>query len=366
MASPESSPIRVPDAELDDLRCRLLATRWPDAVADDWQRGTAPSALKRLVAHWAEDFDWRVAEERLNSFDPIMVGSEGHRIHALRAGTRGATPLLLIHGWPDGVVRFLAALPLLAPRFDIVVPSVPGFGFSDHPHELVGPDVVARRFGEMMSTLGFERFAVHGADIGAHIAEQMAMQQPDRVSALHLGNVPSRQFRALPPAERDDAENEWFARAHIWDAAEGAYGSMQSTKPQTLAPALTDSPAGLASWILEKFHGWGDTSRDVFDRFTLDDLATNLTIYWATSTAGSAARYYFDAAHSRLEDGSVAPPTGFAMFPYDMLGAPRRTAERWYRVERWTEMPRGGHFGPWEEPQPWADEVTGFFDQLAL
>jgi pimeloyl-ACP methyl ester carboxylesterase len=357
--------IDVPQAELDDLRRRLLSTRWPDAVADDWSQGTAPGDLRRLVEYWATEYDWRAAERRLNSFEQVTVEVEGERLHALRAGTPGATPLLLIHGWPDGFVRFERALPLLTGRFDLVVPSIPGYGFSDRPAVALGPAGVARRLAQLMAALGLERYGVHGADIGSQIAEQLTLQHPERVIGLHLGDVPLRRLRLLPDPELNDEERAWRASVQDWEAAEGAYAHLQRTKPQTLAASLNDSPAGLASWILEKFRAWSDCDGDVFSRFTLDELATNLTIYWVTQTAGSAARYYYDArVATDLASDDVSTPTAIALFPKDLLVAPHEAANRWFDIRRFTAMPAGGHFGPWEEPQAWAADVTAFFDQL--
>jgi len=379
--------IRIPDAELDELRRRILATRWPEPMAEDWSLGTAPGALRNLLEYWGSDYDWRAAEARLNAIAQVQVqvqaqaqtqaqapvpvpDAAGIRVHALRAGTPGATPLLLIHGWPDGFIRFEAALPLIGDRFEIVVPSIPGYGFSEIPAQAFGPTAVADAFAGLMTALGHERFVVHGADIGSSIAQQLAVRHPERVSALHLGEVPLRMVRTLDPADLNDAERELLARLQAWDVAEGAYSHLQRTKPQTLAASLNDSPAGLASWMLEKFRAWGDVSGDrdgdVFARFSLDDLCTNLTIYWATQTAGSAGRYYANTRLDAFDNSWVAAPTGAALFPKDILVAPRTTAERWFNVQRWTEMPSGGHFGPWEEPEAWAAEIIAFADQLGV
>lgn len=364
--SPAVTPftIDVPQSEIDDLRSRLRATRWPDAVADDWSQGTAPGDLRRLVEYWAGEFDWRAVERRLNALDHVLVEVDGARVHAIRAGTPGATPLLLVHGWPDSVLRFEKAIPLLASRFELVIPSVPGYGFSDKPTARSGADVVADRFAGLMTALGHERFGVHGADIGTTISEQLAMRYPQRVIGLHLGDIPMRRLRSLKPEQFTDAERQWFADTEVWDLDEGAYAHQQHSKPQTLAASLNDSPAGLASWILEKFRAWSDCNGDVYSRFSPEELAANLSIYWFTQTAGSAARYYYDARRTKLSEDRVETPTGVANFPRDMLPATRETAERWFNIVRWTDLPSGGHFGPWEEPGPWSAEVVAFFDQL--
>jgi pimeloyl-ACP methyl ester carboxylesterase len=347
--------IDVPQAELDDMTARLRNTRWPDAVTEDWSQGIPPSALRRVVEYWADEFDWRDAERGLNELDHVMVDG----VHAILAGTKGATPLLLVHGWPDSFVRFLAALPLIADRFEIVIPSIPGYGFSTHPSEPLGPAGVADRFAALMTELGHERFMVHGGDIGTQIADQLGLRHPERVTALHLGDVPLRRMRGIPPAEQTEAEREWQANGAAWELAEGAYSHLQRTKPQTLSASLNDSPAGLAAWILEKFETWSDRG---LDAFTLKSLATNLTIYWVTQSAGSAARYYFD--NTVTPAGVQTVPTGFAVFPADLCPAPQASASRWYPVARWTDMPRGGHFGPWEEPELWAAELRAFADTV--
>ena len=363
--------IDVPQAELDELRRRIAETRWPEPMADDWSLGTAPAELRRLLEHWGGAYDWRAAEARLNEIDQVQVtvpvqDGAGTRVHTLRAGTPGATPLLLIHGWPDGFIRFEKALPLIAERFEIVVPSIPGYGFSEIPSRAFGPTAVAAALAGLMAALGHERFVVHGADIGSSIGQQLALRHPEKVSALHLGEVPLRMVRTLSSAELSDAERELLTKLEAWDAAEGAYSHQQRTKPQTLAASLNDSPAGLASWMLEKFHSWSDDHGDVFSRFSLDDLATNLTIYWVTQTAGSAARYYANTRLDTLDNARVTVPTGGALFPKDITRAPRATAERWFDVKRWTEMPSGGHFGPWEEPRAWSDELIAFADQVGV
>ena len=346
--------IAVPDAVLDDLRGRLRATRWPDAVVEDWSQGMAPAALREFIDYWAERFDWRATERRLNAVEQQLVDG----IHVLRAGTPGATPLLLIHGWPDSILRFERALPLLADRFDIVVPSIPGYGFSARPTGPSGPDLVADRFAGVMTTLGFDRFGVHGADIGAHIADQLAVRHGDRLIGVHFGNIVMSRLATIAPEDRTDDDRAWAAAAAAWDAPEGGYMHLQRTKPQTLAVSLSDSPAGLAAWFLEKFASWTQ------DPLPDEDLAANLTIYWATETAGSSARYYYDAVRADLRLDPVTVPTGVTQFPHELIRAPRSSAERFYPIVHWTDAPLGGHFGPWEQPEFWARDLTAFFDAL--
>ena len=362
----EPFTIDIPQADLDDLRNRLARTRRiPVVVADDWSRGIPPSVLDRVLAHWGGPYDWRAHETRLNGDDHRTVDVDGLPIHLLRAGTPGAPPLLLLHGWPDGFVRFEKALPLLAGRFEVIVPSIPGFAFSGTPDHALGPVGVADLLAGLMTALGHARFGVHGADIGAQIGEQLALRHPSRLTGLHLGDVPLRRLRALAAddaADLDDDERATLAALVAWETAEGAYARLQRTKPQTIGVALEDSPAGLAAWIVEKFQAW--TDGDALEVYSLDELCTNLSIYWLTRSAASAAQYYYDNGHAALTNDPVTVPTGFAMWPKDIVRVPRRTAERWFPVVRFTEMPRGGHFGPWEAPVLWAAEVRAFFDEL--
>jgi pimeloyl-ACP methyl ester carboxylesterase len=367
----EPFAIDIPQPVLDDLRERIARTRRaPVSVAQDWSRGTPPAVLDRVLAHWGGVYEWRRAERRLNAFDQVRVevpleDGTSFGIHTLRAGTAGKTPLLLVHGWPDGFIRFEKAIPLLAERFELIVPSIPGFAFSDKPAIALGPMGVADAFAELMTALGHERFAVHGADLGSQVGEQLALRHPERLLGLHLGDIPLRRLRALAASgvEISPEERATLDELTEWETAEGAYARLQRTKPQTVGAALDDSPAGLAAWIVEKFQAW--TDGDVFDVYTLDELCTNLTIYWATASATSAAQYYYDNGHSVLTNDAVTVPTGVAIWPKDIVHGSRASVERWFPVKRWTEQPRGGHFGPWEEPQLWADDVTAFFDGLS-
>lgn len=358
----EAFSLDLATADLDDLRERLGRTRRPPRVEHGWERGTSTGALDAVLAHWAGPFDWRRQEARLNRLDHVRVDVDGLGIHAVRAGTPGATPLLLIHGWPDGFFRFEKAIPLLAERFELVIPSIPGYGFSDRPTDPTGPARTGDLLVGLMAALGHDRFGVHGGDIGSTIGEQLTLRHPGRVLGLHLGDIPFHRPRALPSADATDDDREWMARLAAWEQTEGAYARLQRTKPQTLAVALEDSPAGLAAWLLEKYQTWSDG--DALEVYSLDELCTVLTLYWVTRTAGSSVHYYYDNAHAPLETAFCATPTAVAQFPRDLLPAPRSTAERWFNVARWTEFARGGHFGPWEQPQLWAQDVTAFFDQI--
>jgi pimeloyl-ACP methyl ester carboxylesterase len=360
----EPFTIDIPHAELEELRRRLRDTRWPDDVGDDWERGTRPSTLRTFLGYWAEEFDWRAVEARVNGYEHVRVDVETPagptRIHAMLAGDPAAPPLLLLHGWPDSFLRFEKLIPLLGDRFRLIMPSIPGYGFSDRPTAPgAGPAWVADRMAGLMTELGHPVFGVHGGDIGSSIGDHLAARHPERVSKLHLTSVPTLRLGLVDPADLTPEERDYAAWYALWTRDEGAYASEMRTKPQTIAASLTDSPAGLGSWFLEKYRAWGDGD-DPLEMFGLELLATNATLYWVTGTAASAARYYFETRMTGPA-GFVSAPVGVAVFPGDISVPPRVFAERFYDVERWIELPRGGHFAAWEQPELLAEELRAFF-----
>jgi pimeloyl-ACP methyl ester carboxylesterase len=364
-----------PDA-LDDLRTRLRATRWPDAPQDaGWSLGTDIDYLRELVTYWANEFDWPAQEAALNRLPRfrMQVRDLGiHFVHA-RAATQPAMPLVLTHGWPDSFWRYSKVVPLLtdpgahgadpADAFDVVVPDVPGYGYSDAP---VGPPInsiaVAGLWAELMTALGYETFGAAGGDIGSHVSRYLALDYPDRVVAVHRTDAGLPLFSG-DPADLTPEEREWFASVAAWGAAEGAYGAMHRTKPQTAAVGLNDSPAGLASWIVEKLRGWSDCNGDVGRSFTKDEILTNVTIYWLTETIGSSMRMY--SANSAIPPAQLARrvdvPSGFSIFRGDVVRPPRAWLERVTNAVYVTEPARGGHFAPFEEPELYAQELRDFF-----
>lgn len=373
---------RTPPAVLDDLRARLRATRWPDAPEDaGWSLGTDLTYLRELVAYWADGFDWTTTEAELSRFPRFRVplGDPGtrlgiHVVHARAVAPTGPVlPLLLSHGWPDSFWRYTKVIPLLtdpgahgadpADAFDVVVPDMPGFGYSDRP---TGPPLdsiaVAGLWAELMGVLGHARFGAAGGDIGSAVSRYLGLDHPGRVVAVH------RMEAGLPvftgdPADLAPEERTWLQDAVAWGATEGAYAAMHRTKPQTAAFGLTDSPAGVAAWIVEKLRAWSDCDGDVERRFTKDEILTNIMIYWLTGTIGSSMRMYHanaaipPAQHARR----VVVPSGFSLFPGDTLRPPRAWLERMANVVRVTEPARGGHFAPFEEPELYAEELRAFF-----
>lgn len=348
---------QTPTDEIDDLRRRIAATRWPDDVDDDWTRGTRPSALRRVLDAWA-DVDWHAVEARLRSEQHLLVGEEGRRVHLWRAGTPGAPAVVLVHGWPDSFVRFRGVVEHLA-DLDVIVPSIPGFGYSDAAaRDEGGPRWNAERLLAALGEIGVRSFAVHGGDLGTAIADQVALLAPDRVTGLHLTDVPL--WRAAVDDRLTAEEREWVDAAAAWETAEGAYAAEQRTKPQTLAAALTDSPAGLASWYLEKFQAWGDG--DVFERIPLEWILENLSVHWFTRTAGSAARVYFDRRRFPPTLGRVTVPTAFGLFPHDIDHGVESFARRSYPTVRFTRFPSGGHFGAMEHPATLAADLRALLE----
>jgi pimeloyl-ACP methyl ester carboxylesterase len=349
----------VQDAALDDLRARLQNTRWPSVVAGrGWERGADLDYLRELVEYWRTGFDWRAQESALSRFTHERVQVPGlslHQIHQ-RAEEENALPLVLLHGWPDSFLRYTKALPLLD-SFHRVVPSLPGFGFSERP---TSPGWTRARMAdaiaELMTASGYDRFLVSGGDIGSSVALQLARRHPDRVLALHLTDVPYMHLFSVDQAELTEAERAYLAAGQDWQMSEGAYALIQATKPTTAAIGLADSPAGLAAWIVEKLRSWSDCDGQLERRFSRDEVLTWVTLYWVTNTIGSSFIPYVEYEPS--DDREVTVPTGVTIFPKDLVTAPREFAERFFNVVRWTELQTGGHFTAWEEPEAFARELT--------
>ena len=349
----------VPDAVLDDLRARLHDTRWPAAVAGrGWARGVDLDYLRQLVDYWRADFDWRAQESALSRFTHEQVQVSGlslHQIHE-RAADPDAPAVILLHGWPDSFLRYTKVLPLLD-SFHRVVPSLPGFGFSERPATPGwNSSRMADAIAELMTANGYERFVVSGGDVGASVGEQLARRHADRLIALHLTDVPYMHLFSVDQAELTEAERAYLAAGQQWQMSEGAYALIQSTKPTTAAVGLADSPAGLAAWIVEKLRSWSDCDGDVERRFSRDEILTWVTLYWVTDTIGSSFLPYVEYEPS--DDSEVTVPTGVTIFPQDLVPAPREFAERFFPIVRWTELPTGGHFTAWEEPEAFARELA--------
>jgi pimeloyl-ACP methyl ester carboxylesterase len=376
MPSPTPFSIMVPDDTLDDLRTRLDLTRWPDEVAgSNWAYGTDLGYLRGLARHWRHDFDWRKQERSLNALPHFTVPLGGIELHFIHAKGRGKSPLplLLPHGWPSSVADYQQLIPLLThppdpdDAFTVVAPSLPGHGFSYQPgQKRFGIPQIADLLAALMTdVLGYERFGAAGADWGAFIATRLGYAHPAMMVGLHISLL------AIPrtPIANPTAEEQAFARQlDHWLGEEVGYSAIMGTKPQTLAYGLTDSPIGLAAWIVEKYRSWTDCGGRLDGYLSYDTLLTNIMLYWATGAINATFWPYYARQHEPwlVPPGhTVTVPTGYAEFPAEILLPPRSLAERMYsNITRWTRMPRGGHFPSLEDPQTLAAEIRAFFRPL--
>jgi microsomal epoxide hydrolase len=368
----EEFRIDIPQADLDDLRDRLAGTRWPDQLPGvGWDYGIALDDVRELASYWRTGYDWRVHERQLNSFPQFTTEIDGQRVHFLhvRSGAPGALPLIMTHGWPGSVVEFMEIIgPLTDPgahggdpddAFDLVVPSIPGFGFSG-PTRSPGWNVprVARAWDELMGRLGYRRYGAQGGDWGSGISRELGVLFPEHLIGVHLNTLSpyfSGDLDELDPQDRARVE-----RLRRFRQTGSGYGAIQATRPQTVGYGLTDSPAGQLAWIAEKFGQWTDGGLTAVDR---DQMLTNITVYWLTRTAGSSARLYYEAARA----GRGGPPavstvsTGVAVFPAEIAPPVRRLAEQSNHIVHWSEFDRGGHFAAMEEPGVLIEDVREFF-----
>jgi microsomal epoxide hydrolase len=380
-SQPQPFTLAVPAAAIADLRERLARTRLPDqAPGPAWAYGTDVAYLRELVAYWRDAFEWRAQEARLNAFPQYKVPLHDIDLHFLHVEGQGPAPcpLLLSHGWPGSVFEFLELIPRLADparfggdaadAFTVVAPSLPGYGLSFAPGQRrFGVEAISECFADLMTgVLGYRRFGAQGGDWGCFITSRLAYDHPDRLIGIHLNAMPLRRDPAMvadPTAE----EKKYLGELAAWLKEETGYQWIQGTRPQTLAFALTDSPAGLAAWIVEKFRAWSDCGGDLDSVFSKDALLANIGFYWFTGAIGSSFWPYYARMHGPwpIPDGGIAVPTGYSEFPREILRPPRSLAARTYTdIRRWTVMPRGGHFAAMEQPDALAAELRAFFRPL--
>lgn len=360
--------IGVAEEIFQDLKRRLASTRWPDEIIGaGWEYGTNLSYLKELVDHWQNRFDWRSQEAKLNAFSHFRENIDGLQIHFIyeKGKSPHSIPLILTSGWPSSFYEMTKIIPLLTDSFDVIVPSIPGFGFSDRPnHPGFHVPQIAHLWKKLMvDVLGYSRFGACGSDWGNTITARLAYDFPQHVSGIQVTSV----FRGLPktpyPGTKDMSQGEKSLADTLsrWFDEEGGYYHLQATKPQTPAFALNDSPVGLAAWLVEKFRSWSDREHDPF---TKDELLTNITLYWVTQTISSSMRLYYEFRKTPwiLQPGErIEVPTSVASFPKDTVPPLREWTERFYNVQRWKEFPRGGHFPWFEEPHLMAENICDFF-----
>jgi microsomal epoxide hydrolase len=376
---PKPFELHVPDADIAELGDRLARTRFPDqAPGPPWAYGTDVVWMRGLVDYWRTAFDWRAQEARLNAFPQYKAPLCGIELHFLHVPGRGPAPLplLLSHGWPGSVFEFLDLIPRLADpagfggdpadAFTVVAPSLPGYGLSFAPGQpRFGVEEIADCFAELMGLLGYRRFAAQGGDWGSFVVSRLGHAYADHVIGIHLNLMPLRRDPHMV-AEPTPEERRYLDELAAWLKEETGYQWIQGTRPQTLAFALTDSPAGLAAWIVEKFRAWSDCGGDLESVFTKDQLLANIAFYWFTGAIGSSFWPYYARMHGPwpIPDG-IGVPTGYCEFPREILRPPRSLAARTYRdIRRWSVMPRGGHFAAMEQPEALARELREFFRPL--
>jgi microsomal epoxide hydrolase len=381
MSAPAPFELHVPEAVLADLRERLARTRWPDEPPlAAWSTGTSVEYLSALVEYWRTGFDWRAQEAKLNAFRQFTVPLAGIELHFIHEPGRGPDPmpLLLAHGWPGSIFEFTELIPMLTdparfggdPRdaFTVVAPSLPGYTLSFRPGQArFGVEEIAAAFGELMAgVLGYARFAAQGGDWGSFVTSRLAYDHPDRLIGIHLNLLPVRRDPKMI-ANPTPEERRYLGELEHFLKEETGYQWIQGTKPQTLAFALTDSPAGLAAWIVEKFYAWTDNDGDPASAVSRDAMLANITLYWATATIGASFWPYYARMHRPwpIPEGKIGVPTGYAEFRREILRPPRSLAERVYSdLRRWTKMERGGHFAALEQPAALAHEIREFFRPL--
>jgi len=379
----EQFAIRISDAVLADLARRIDTTRWPDELENaGWEYGSNLAYMRSLAEYWRHSYDWRREEAILNRLPQFRLAIEGFHIHFVHVRGKGPAPLPLIvtHGWPGRFVEMLKLIRLLTDltahggsaedAFDVIVPSLPGYGFSDRPGERgMDPKKIATLWVRLMEELGYKRFGAQGGDWGSIISIALGLDHAKRMIGIHLNYIAGRfllggTMNAQPD---DEIASAYLEQLRGWWDAEGGYSHEQTTKPQTLGFGLNDSPVGLAAWIIEKFRTWSDCAGDVESVFTRDQLLTNIMLYWVTQTAPSSARLYYESRQRPLSlsrSNRVEPPVAVAVFPKEIAMPPRALAERGLNIARWTEMPKGGHFAAMEQPELLAKDLREFFRPL--
>lgn len=373
MAAIRPFSIAVPDADIEDLQSRLRRTRWPEPeCVDDWSQGIPLAYTRELAGYWADEYDWRAREQALNRFDQFVTEIDGLDIHFIhqRSSQPDPFPILITHGWPGSVVEFHKVIePLTERGFDVVCPSLPGYGFSGKPDRTGwGVERIAAAWETLMGRLGYDRYGAQGGDWGAAVTTQIGRHEGARSRSggdisqcvgIHL-NMPMGR----PPKGVTEFSAEELAaieRLEYYNKLDSGYMKQQSTRPQTLGYGLVDSPAGQLAWIVEKFWSWMDCDGHPENVLHRDELLDNVMLYWATGSAASSARLYWESFSTWGGGGPVGLPTGVASFPKEILRSPRSWCEDHYQITHWTTMPRGGHFAAFEQPDLFVDDVATFF-----
>jgi epoxide hydrolase len=373
--------IEIPQAELDDLRLRLRRTRWPEPeTVGDWSQGVPLGYAQDLCRYWADGYDWRAAEARLNALPQFRTEIDGVAIHFIhvRSPRPGALPLIITHGWPGSVIEYLKVIgPLTDPAghgrdpadaFDVVLPSLPGYGFSDKPQRAGwGVERIAGAWAELMARLGYRRYGAAGSDWGTSVTASLGQQDPEHIAGIHLV-PPLAGPDPAAPADLTDAERETLAVLARTAEGDSGYSRQHATRPQTIGYALTDSPAALCAWIIEKFWAWTDHGGHLENVLSRDELLDNLMLYWLPRSGASAARLYWESIRQVNEwiSGAAADPVrvpvGCSIFPAELQRPSLRWAQRRFPdIRYWGEPASGGHFAAFEQPDLFVNEISSFF-----
>ena len=369
--------VQISQTVLDDLQSRLKNIRWTDEIiGSQWRYGAGLSYMQELATYWMNKFDWRKVEDEINSHPNFLAEIDGYKIHFLYVRGKGkkSFPIIITHGWPGSFLEMTKLIPLLTTdaefSFDLVIPSMPGFGFSQKLNTTgCNSSFMADLWYGLMKELGYEKFGAQGGDFGAAVSTAMALKYPQHMSGLHLNYIPGSYKPYLPGNEILTTEEIQFEKNTAdWYRREGAYSHQQATKPLTLAYGLNDSPVGLCAWITEKFYGWSDCKNNIENVFTKNEILANVTLYWVTESIHSSIRLYNENSQVPFhfsKDEYVNVPVGIAKFPVEEPFPPRKFIERGYNIRHWTDMPTGGHFAAMEQPALLANDITSFFKKIS-
>ena len=372
----ESFSVNISEQAIQDLKSRLIQTRWTDEILNsEWKYGTKLSYIRELTEYWLNEFDWKGTEDDINSYPNYIAGIDGIKIHFLhiRSKKKNPIPLILTHGWPGSFLEMTKLTTSLtnhpALSFDIIIPSIPGFGFSQKINT-PGCNLwfIADLWSKLIKELGYEKVIAQGGDFGAGVSTALALKHPEKILGLHLNYIPGSYAPFLPSGEVfSEEENLFFKTADEWYNTEGAYAHQHRTKPLTLAYGLNDSPVGLCAWLIEKFYSWSDCHGDIENLFTKDELLSHISLYWFTQTIHSSIRLYNENSKAPLhfkENDFINIPVGIARFHKEEPFPPRRFIERGYNVRHWTDIPKGGHFAAMEQPDLLAQDIIKFTEKV--
>lgn len=376
--SPRPFTVDVPQAALDDLKARLANARWPEKeTVDDWDQGVPLAYAQELAAYWAREYDWRGIEARLNAHPNFLATIDGLDIHFLhiRSSNPAARPLILTHGWPGSVLEFLDVIEPLSADYHLVIPSLPGYGFSGKPAEAKwSVEHIAAAWDALMAALGYNRYFAQGGDWGSAVTCAIGGNHPDRCAGIHVNMIVGQPDPATM-GELTDDEKAYLARFGWYRAKDNGYSTQQATRPQTIGYALADSPVGQMCWIVEKCHGWTDCGHQPGGQsigghpekaLNRDAMLDTVSLYWLTNSAASSARLYWHS-FAQFGFGEIHVPTGCSLFPNEIMRLSRRWAEgRYKNIVYWNELDKGGHFAAWEQPELFVAEVRAAFAGMSL